>query len=132
MNDHPTESATEADQLAACVNALLAIIARSEFLNRYLLQPADRAVIDQARELAGRPATGARISHERLEHFVAELTKQRDEASADAEKFADSPVVARGYNERVKAFRLALAFLNVWSDGVYGATYAQQKAQVAR
>ncbi len=132
MNDHLTESATEVDQLAESVNGLLAIIARSEFLNRYLLQPADRAVIDQARELAGRPATGARISHERLEHFVAELIGHRDQAAADAEKFADSPVVARCYSERVQAYRLALAFLNVWSDGAYGSTYAQQKAEAAR
>lgn len=58
MSDYLNESGTEADRLACAVNGLLAIIARSKSLNRYLLQDADRAVIDRARELATRPVAG--------------------------------------------------------------------------
>lgn len=74
----------------------------------------------------------AQISHEHLEQYVAALVEARDEATADAEKNADHPVVARAHRETEAAFRLALAFLHIWSDGAYGQSGKAQRGQVTR
>lgn len=131
----------QADRLAvllkACTGAGLTVSAREQHVLRWLAGwEADTVeVIAGLIRRAGEsgPAEGAaRVSHERMERYVASLVEQRDEATADAEKFAAFRESARGYSERAGAFRQALSSLHIWSEGAYGQSRQEQRGQVAR
>jgi hypothetical protein len=74
----------------------------------------------------------ARISHEQLEKFADALARDRDEAAEIAALFPARSATAQLYRERESTFRQALDILHVLSEGVYGATVAEQTGEVDR
>jgi hypothetical protein len=123
--------------LDACTGAGLTVSAREQHLLSWLAGwEADTVeVIAGLIRRAGEsgPAEGAaRISHERLERYAGTLARDRDEAAALAEQFPARSATAKLYRESESTFRQALDYLNTWSEGAYGQSYAEQTAEVAQ
>jgi len=61
-----------------------------------------------------------------LPQYTRALTERLDEALGDADRNSDMPALRSYYDGNVRAYRLALSYPHIWTDGRYGTSLEAQ------